>query len=85
MALIRLFYPFPVARFDFSWLDVEYHQETVDNLRKATKNVKRLCAVSHEKLHFFYFVNRCYKLYFVSISYFIWAMDCYAAPLMGDF
>ncbi|CAA7400374.1 unnamed protein product [Spirodela intermedia] len=34
-----------VARFDFSWLDVEYHQETVDNLRKATKNVKKLCAV----------------------------------------
>ncbi|CAA6663872.1 unnamed protein product [Spirodela intermedia] len=34
-----------LARFDFSWLDVEYHQETVDNLRKATKNVKKLCAV----------------------------------------
>ncbi|XP_078440898.1 pyruvate kinase 2, cytosolic-like isoform X2 [Wolffia australiana] len=34
-----------VARFDFSWLDVDYHQETVDNLRKAMKNVRKLCAV----------------------------------------
>ncbi|XP_010269337.1 PREDICTED: pyruvate kinase 2, cytosolic-like [Nelumbo nucifera] len=34
-----------VARFDFSWLSAEYHQETLDNLRTAMKNVKRLCAV----------------------------------------
>ncbi|XP_058205662.1 pyruvate kinase 2, cytosolic-like [Rhododendron vialii] len=34
-----------VARFDFSWLDENYHQETLDNLRVAVKNVKRLCAV----------------------------------------
>ncbi|CAA6660329.1 unnamed protein product [Spirodela intermedia] len=34
-----------VARFDFSWLDSEYHQETLENLRKAVKNVKKLCAV----------------------------------------
>ncbi|KAK1288071.1 hypothetical protein QJS10_CPB19g00046 [Acorus calamus] len=34
-----------VARFDFSWLDSEYHQETLNNLRTAVKNVKKLCAV----------------------------------------
>ncbi|MQL83674.1 hypothetical protein Taro_016158 [Colocasia esculenta] len=34
-----------VARFDFSWLDADYHQETLDNLRKAVKNVRKLCAV----------------------------------------
>ncbi|XAR68431.1 Pyruvate kinase [Bertholletia excelsa] len=34
-----------VARFDFSWLDDDYHQETLENLRIAVKNVKRLCAV----------------------------------------
>ncbi|KAM0940593.1 putative pyruvate kinase [Dioscorea sansibarensis] len=34
-----------VARFDFSWLNAEYHQETLDNLRTASKNVKKLCAV----------------------------------------
>ncbi|XXG39337.1 hypothetical protein AAC387_Pa01g0324 [Persea americana] len=34
-----------VARFDFSWLNDEYHQETLDNLRKAVKSCKKLCAV----------------------------------------
>lgn len=34
-----------VARFDFSSLDAEYHQETLDNLRQASKNVNKLCAV----------------------------------------
>eukprot|EP01018_Ginkgo_biloba_P004254 Gb_29462 [translate_table: standard] len=35
-----------VARFDFSWGDSGYHQETLENLRKAVKNTKKLCAVS---------------------------------------
>ncbi|KAF2289286.1 hypothetical protein GH714_034122 [Hevea brasiliensis] len=34
-----------VARFDFSWLDSDYHQETLRNLRLAMKNAKKLCAV----------------------------------------
>ncbi|CAL9135311.1 unnamed protein product [Musa textilis] len=34
-----------VARFDFSWLTAEYHQETLDNLKKAVNNVKKPCAV----------------------------------------
>lgn len=34
-----------VARFDFSCLDMDYHQETVDNLRVAARNVKQLCGV----------------------------------------
>ncbi|XP_039118695.1 pyruvate kinase 2, cytosolic-like, partial [Dioscorea cayenensis subsp. rotundata] len=34
-----------VARFDFSWLNADYHQETLDNLRTASENVKKLCAV----------------------------------------
>jgi pyruvate kinase len=34
-----------VARFDFSWGDDAYHQETLENLRTAVKNTKRLCAV----------------------------------------
>ncbi|KXZ54190.1 hypothetical protein GPECTOR_5g285 [Gonium pectorale] len=32
-----------VARFDFSWGTMEYHQETLDNLRTAMRNTKRLC------------------------------------------
>lgn len=34
-----------VARFDFSCLDTDYHQETIDNLRIAAKKAKKLCAV----------------------------------------
>eukprot|EP00252_Welwitschia_mirabilis_P010002 TRINITY_DN2301_c0_g1_i1.p1 TRINITY_DN2301_c0_g1~~TRINITY_DN2301_c0_g1_i1.p1 ORF type:complete len:528 (+),score=104.18 TRINITY_DN2301_c0_g1_i1:113-1696(+) len=34
-----------VARFDFSWGNDEYHQETLENLKKAVKNAKKLCAV----------------------------------------
>ena len=39
-------FSFAVARFDFSWMDAAYHQETLDNLRKAAQNVKKLCPVS---------------------------------------
>ncbi|XAR69691.1 Pyruvate kinase [Bertholletia excelsa] len=34
-----------VARFDFSWGDPEYHQDTLENLRVAVKATKKLCAV----------------------------------------
>lgn len=34
-----------VARFDFSWGDPEYHQETLENLKIAIKSTKKLCAV----------------------------------------
>ncbi|XP_058739106.1 pyruvate kinase 1, cytosolic isoform X1 [Vicia villosa] len=34
-----------VARFDFSWGDAEYHQETLENLKTAIKTTKKLCAV----------------------------------------
>jgi len=34
-----------VARFDFSWGDFEYHQETLENLKVAIKTTKKLCAV----------------------------------------
>ncbi|KAH0775765.1 hypothetical protein KY290_007176 [Solanum tuberosum] len=34
-----------VARFDFSWGDAEFHQETLENLRTAVKKSKKLCAV----------------------------------------
>ncbi|KAJ1418881.1 Pyruvate/Phosphoenolpyruvate kinase-like domain superfamily [Sesbania bispinosa] len=34
-----------VARFDFSWGDPEYHQETLENLKAAIKTTKKLCAV----------------------------------------
>ncbi|KAG5055633.1 hypothetical protein JHK85_008143 [Glycine max] len=34
-----------VARFDFSWDDPEYHQETLENLKNAIKTTKKLCAV----------------------------------------
>ncbi|XP_074311255.1 pyruvate kinase 1, cytosolic isoform X2 [Silene latifolia] len=34
-----------VARFDFSWGDAEYHQETLENLKKAIKTTKKLCGV----------------------------------------
>ncbi|KAK4367115.1 hypothetical protein RND71_014995 [Anisodus tanguticus] len=34
-----------VARFDFSWGDAEYHQETLENLKAAIKNSEKLYAV----------------------------------------
>ncbi|KAK4396449.1 Pyruvate kinase, cytosolic [Sesamum angolense] len=34
-----------VARFDFSWGDAEYHQETLENLKISIKGTKKLCAV----------------------------------------
>ncbi|XP_062202150.1 pyruvate kinase 1, cytosolic-like [Phragmites australis] len=34
-----------VARFDFSWGDAAYHQETLENLKLAIKSTKKLCAV----------------------------------------
>ncbi|MQL76942.1 hypothetical protein Taro_009335 [Colocasia esculenta] len=34
-----------VARFDFSWGDMDYHQETLENLKVAIKATKKLCAV----------------------------------------
>ncbi|XP_027160754.1 pyruvate kinase 1, cytosolic-like isoform X1 [Coffea eugenioides] len=34
-----------VARFDFSWGDTEFHQETLENLKVAIKSTKKLCAV----------------------------------------
>ncbi|XP_072970944.1 pyruvate kinase 1, cytosolic [Typha angustifolia] len=34
-----------VARFDFSWGDIDYHQETLENLKLAIKSTKKLCAV----------------------------------------
>ncbi|KAJ0973474.1 hypothetical protein J5N97_021433 [Dioscorea zingiberensis] len=34
-----------VARFDFSWGDMDYHQETLENLKNAIKHTKKLCAV----------------------------------------
>ncbi|WOL02261.1 pyruvate kinase 1, cytosolic [Canna indica] len=34
-----------VARFDFSWGDVDYHQQTLENLKAAIKSTKKLCAV----------------------------------------
>ena len=36
---------FVVARFDFSWGEPEYHQETLENLKIAVKSTKKLCAV----------------------------------------
>eukprot|EP00850_Spirogloea_muscicola_P006853 SM000033S12374 [mRNA] locus=s33:548322:551061:+ [translate_table: standard] len=34
-----------VARFDFSQGDAAYHQETIDNLRKAVQNTGKICGV----------------------------------------
>ncbi|MED6156681.1 hypothetical protein PIB30_016616 [Stylosanthes scabra] len=34
-----------VARFDFSWGDAEYHQQTLENLKAAIKATKKLSAV----------------------------------------
>lgn len=38
-----------VARFDFSWGDAEYHQETLENLKAAVKSTKKLCAVCFKR------------------------------------
>ncbi|XVE68675.1 hypothetical protein DITRI_Ditri09bG0087700 [Diplodiscus trichospermus] len=34
-----------VARFDFSWGDDEFHQETLENLKIAVKSTKKLCGI----------------------------------------
>ncbi|XP_022744191.1 pyruvate kinase 1, cytosolic-like isoform X2 [Durio zibethinus] len=34
-----------VARFDFSWGDSEFHQQTLENLKIAVKSTKKLCAI----------------------------------------
>jgi pyruvate kinase len=34
-----------VARFDFSWGDADFHQETLENLKMAIKSSQKLCAV----------------------------------------
>nr|GEU30240.1 pyruvate kinase 1, cytosolic-like [Tanacetum cinerariifolium] len=34
-----------VARFDFSWGNAEFHQQTLENLKLAIKRTKKLCAV----------------------------------------
>ncbi|KAL1553170.1 pyruvate kinase [Salvia divinorum] len=34
-----------VARFDFSWGDAGFHQESLENLRVAIKSTKKLCAL----------------------------------------
>lgn len=46
--LVGLVFPPPtaVARFDFSWGDAAYHQETLENLKLSIKSTKKLCAVS---------------------------------------
>ena len=44
--MISFFFFWSVARFDFSWGDAEFHQETVENLKVAVKSTKKLCAVS---------------------------------------
>jgi len=43
---LLFFFIIAVARFDFSWDDPEYHQETLENLKNAIKTTKKLCAVS---------------------------------------
>ncbi|KAG6517121.1 hypothetical protein ZIOFF_020501 [Zingiber officinale] len=39
------YYVVAVARFDFSWGDAGYHQETLDNLKAAIRSTQKLCAV----------------------------------------
>ncbi|GMY23160.1 pyruvate kinase 1, cytosolic-like isoform X2 [Fagus crenata] len=39
-----------VARFDFSWGDTEYHQETLENMKAAVKSTKKLCSVMLDTL-----------------------------------
>ncbi|KAH6760445.1 Pyruvate kinase family protein [Perilla frutescens var. hirtella] len=39
-----------VARFDFSWGDAKYHQETLENLSVAIRATKKLCAVMLDTL-----------------------------------
>lgn len=42
---LLIFVVLAVARFDFSWGDSDYHQETLENLKAAIKATKKLCAV----------------------------------------
>ncbi len=39
-----------LARFDFTWGTPEYHQETLDNLRKAMELTETACAVVLETM-----------------------------------
>ncbi|KAF9591735.1 hypothetical protein IFM89_006081 [Coptis chinensis] len=42
-----------VARFDFSWGDNEYHQQTLTNLKLAIKSTQKLCAMKANIVPFF--------------------------------
>jgi hypothetical protein len=39
-----------IARFDFSYLDQQLHQTSIDNLRKASKATRTLCATMMDTL-----------------------------------
>jgi hypothetical protein len=39
-----------IARFDFSYLDQQLHQTSIDNLRKASKATRQLCATMMDTL-----------------------------------
>lgn len=54
------FVVFAVARFDFSWGNAEYHQETLENLKAAVKSTKKLCAVCPEILKQWFLLLVCY-------------------------
>ena len=66
-----------VARFDFSWGDAEYHQETLDNLKVAVKSTKKLCAVmfftfrsfDFDVFFFFLHFHECENLCLCSSGY----------------
>ena len=43
--MLTTFIASTVARFDFSSGSEDYHQATLENLKKAVKKTKKLCAV----------------------------------------
>jgi len=52
-----------VARFDFSWGDADYHQETLDNLKVAVRSTKKLCAVCFLFSYFFNLMDLFFMCY----------------------
>ena len=47
LEILKIMFLIVVARFDFSWGDVDTHRHTLENLKAAVKDSKKLCAVSN--------------------------------------
>lgn len=69
---------FVVARFDFSWGDPEYHQETLETLKAAVKNTKKLCAVCT------FYITLCFRMLKANACSSVWIYYYWLFMLISD-